>query len=64
MRQSLHFLVKLLYGFSDMVARCTAAASVPSADFMLRHTLKKGQIEHFLLLRWQTGEGLYQQPIA
>ena len=30
----------------------------------MNYTLKKGQIEHFLLLRWQTGEGLYQQPIA
>ncbi len=29
-----------------MVARCTAAASVPSTNFMLWNTLEKGQVKH------------------
>ena len=57
MLHALNFPVKLPDGFSDMVARCAAAAPVPSADFMLRYALEKGQVEHFPVPDWQPGQG-------
>ncbi|EGC02403.1 hypothetical protein CUS_5928 [Ruminococcus albus 8] len=41
--------MELPQGFSDMIARCAAAAPVLSANFVLWNTLEKGQVNHFPL---------------
>jgi len=61
MRHSLHFHLELPQGFSDMVARCAAAAPVLPADFVLWNTLEAETMFSQLLDQMAQRQGAAEQ---